>query len=139
MKKSQGKSRGFRKYISALRNVMKEELDSFASVPEEIEQNQNLLWDIKEMLQNALVGAYLAPPPKELMLAVFHERFRLDDEKRRALDALNVAWDHAQDLRTLLRNVPPIIREWFIASIREEIANQSSAGKSTTQEKTEDS
>jgi hypothetical protein len=97
--------------------VVKEELSSFKYVPEEIE-NQRLLWDIKEMLEEALVGAYLAPPPKDLLLAIFDERFPREREKRDVLDALKVAVDHAQELLSLLRSASPIVRELVIANLR---------------------
>jgi hypothetical protein len=118
MKTIKRKSRGFKKYVSAVRSVVKEELGSLECIPEAVKQNQNLLWDIKEMLQDALVGAYLAPPTQDLISAVFHERFPLADDKQRALDALNVALDHAQELRAILTGGSPIIRELLIANLR---------------------
>jgi len=118
MKTNIRKSRAFKKYLSAVRSAMKEELEPLENIPEEVEQNQNLLWDIKEMLEDALVGAYLAPPTQDLISAVFHERFPLADDKQRALDALNAALDHAQELQALLTRAPPIIRELLIANLR---------------------
>jgi hypothetical protein len=98
--------------------VVTEELSSFKYVPEEIEENQRLLWDVKEMLEEALVGAYLAPPPKDLLLAIFDERFPREREKRDVLAALEVALDHAQELLSLLRSASPIVRELVIANLR---------------------
>jgi hypothetical protein len=118
MNKNLRKSRSRKKYVSAVRDVVKEELSSFKYVPEEIEENQRLLWDIKEMLEEALVGAYLAPPPKDLLLAIFDERFPREREKRDVLDALKVAVDHAQELLSLLRSASPIVRELVIANLR---------------------
>jgi hypothetical protein len=112
------KSRTLKKYLSAVRNVVNEELGQLGGIREQVEQTLNLSWDIKEMLEDALVGAYLAPPTKDLISAVFHERFPFADEKQRALDALNVALDHAKELRALLTGASPIIRELLIAHLR---------------------
>jgi hypothetical protein len=116
--KNRRKSFNFKKYASAVRDVVKEELSSFEYLPDEIEENQRLLWNIKEMLQDALVGAYLAPPPKHLLFAIFDERFPCEREKRDVLDALKVALDHAQELLSLLRSASPIVRELLIANLR---------------------
>lgn len=133
MKTNICKSRTFKKYVFAVRNVVKEELGSLY-IPSEGE-NRSLLWDIKEMLQDALVGAYLAPPTKDFLSAVFHERFPLADEKQRALDALKVALDHAEELRALLISASPIIRELLIVNLRAAALTANSPQEDGTGEK----
>jgi hypothetical protein len=118
MTKNLRKFRSFKKYVAAVRNVVNEELSSVNYVSKEIKENERLLWDIKEMLEHALVGAYLAPPPKDLLQAIFDERFPWEKERKDVLDALKVALDHAQELLALLRSASPIVRELLIANLR---------------------
>ena len=122
MKKRPSKSQNLKRFVSAVRKVVAEEVGKLncESVACAYDPGEDLLWDIKEMLQNALVGAYLAPA-KELISGVFHDRFRLTDDKRAALEDLNTLWANAHGLRSLLASAPPIIRELFIATLREDV------------------
>ena len=89
------------------------------------------------MLQDALVGAYLAAPTKDFLSAGIpaSERFPLADEKQRALDALKVALDHAEELRALLISASPIIRELLIVNLRAAALTANSPQEDGTGEK----
>lgn len=51
MKKTRRKHRGFERYVSAVSDLLESELDELMSVPEDVQENYELLREIKEMLE----------------------------------------------------------------------------------------
>ena len=62
MKKTRRKSRSFKRYVSAVRKVMEEELEFLDyDYSEDLEEHRMLLFDIKEILEDARIGAAMSP------------------------------------------------------------------------------
>src|SRR5690349_5172045 len=91
MKKPQRKSRSFKRYVSAVRKVIKEELeylgDDYSSF-QDLEEHRMLLFDIKEMLEDARMGVPMSPLAA---LRVFESRV-VSAEEEPALQAIMAAW-----------------------------------------------
>jgi hypothetical protein len=116
MKKPRRKSRSFKRYVSAVRSLMEEQLEEldFPDVSEDLEEHRMLLLDIKEMLEDARMGAAMSPTAALYAL----EQRPLTTDEELALEAIKTAWSRAHELRNLLSKGSVGVHERFIALLR---------------------
>jgi hypothetical protein len=115
MKEVRRKRPGLRRYISAVRDLLETELGELSSVPEDVQENQQLLYDIKEMLENAF-EYFLS----RNILAALHalEDPGLSSDDQLAFESIKAAWGTAPELQNLLNSASPIVQDLFIAQLR---------------------
>jgi hypothetical protein len=116
MKEPRRKSRSFKRYVSAVRNLMEEQLGEldFPDVSEDLEEHRMLLFDIKEMLEDARMGAPMSPTAALYAL----EQRPLTTDEELALKAVMTAWNRAHELQNLLSEGSVHVHERFIALLR---------------------
>jgi hypothetical protein len=115
MKEPRRKSRSFERYVSAVRSLMEEQLKYHSFDPRaDFEEHRMLLLDIKEMLEDARMGAAMSPTAALYAL----EQRPLTTDEELALEAVKAAWGRASELQILLSKASVDIRERFIAQLR---------------------
>lgn len=115
MKKTRRKSRSFTRYVSAVRKVMEEKLEYLDyDYSEDFEEQRNLPFDIKEMLEDARMGAAMSPT---VALYALEQRPLTKDEEL-ALEGVKAAWSRAHELQNSLSKGSVRVHERFIALLR---------------------
>ena len=116
MKEPRRKSRSFKRYVSAVRGLMEEQLEEldFPDVSQDLEEHRMLLLDIKEMLEDARMGAAMSPTAALYAL----EQRPLTTDEELALEAVKAAWSRAHELQNLLSKGSERVHERFIALLR---------------------
>jgi hypothetical protein len=118
MKTNRRKSGSFKRYVSAVRSLMEEQLKyhraSCFDPRNDFEEHRMLLLDIKEMLEDARMGAAMSPTAALYAL----EQRPLTTDEELALEAIKTAWSRAHELRNLLSKGSVRVHERFIAQLR---------------------
>ena len=119
MKKSGSKSRRLDKDVRNLRDQMEELSDNVDHVSSAMEENRELLYDIKEILEDKLITG--VPTSPEDVLRIWNRRYPFKED-RRTLPTIIAAWSEEHKLRTLVSQAPPHVRERFIRLVRTDAA-----------------
>jgi hypothetical protein len=114
MKKTRRKSPRLEKYVAAVRDLMRQHLHSLHYLPENVEENRMLLLDIKEMLEDARMGAAMSPTAALYAL----EQRPLTKDEELALEGVKAAWSRAHELQNSLSKGSVRVHERFIALLR---------------------
>jgi hypothetical protein len=120
MKEVRRKRPGLGRYISAVRDLLESELGELSSVPEAVQENQELLYEIKEMLEN--VFEYVSTRNAVAALHALEEQPGLAGDEQFALESIKAAWGTASELQNLLNSASPIVQDLFIAQLRVDLA-----------------
>lgn len=108
MKKTRRKHRGFERYVSAVSDLLESELDELMSVPEDVQENYELLREIKEMLEELFMHVPISSArQKDLCsvgndpasLHILEQPPQLSSDEQLALELIKAAWGAAHELQ----------------------------------------
>jgi hypothetical protein len=134
MKKTRRKHRGFKRDVSAVSELLESELDELMSVPEDVQENYELLREIKEILEELFMHVPISSARQKDSCSVSNdpaslqilEQPQLSSDEQLALESIKAAWGAAHELQNLLYQASPGVQHRFIAQLRENFASSNS-------------